>query len=221
VRDRRVQAMQRPDRTARHAHFPHHTCESGSTWYRNHTDRPGTPDRGVWWFSSSPETTARLGSGRFDLPDPFGTCYLADTANAAVNELIGPDVAARGWVEEPLVDGRVVSRIGLPQHVWAANVSVSKAARFRITAEFTATGDYDLTQDWARIFHRDGFGGIRYALRFTPGQCRGLAWFGPAGAPHPTWPGDPDPEPMRERLEEMDFEVVPIPTSSTVNIVDP
>jgi len=121
----------------------------------------------------------------------------------------------------PLVGGRVVSRVGLPEAVHAANVSVANAIQYRITAELTAIGDYDLTQDWARIFHRDGFSGIRYALRFTPGPCRGLAWFGPAGVPNAPWPGDSDPEPMRARLEEMGVEVVPIPSSTSVKIVEP
>jgi hypothetical protein len=201
--------------------FPGHLCNAGSIWFRNHTDRTEAPDRGVWWFSSSPETAARPASGRFDLPEPQGTCYLASSAVAAVDELIGPDVAARGWVEEPLVDGRVVSRIALPRPVRAANVSVSKALRFRVTGELTATGDYDLTQDWARTFHACGFDGVRYALRFSPGASRGLAMFGPAGSPDPAWGGDPDPGPMHEWLETMDVEVVPIPSSTAVTVVEP
>jgi hypothetical protein len=220
VAGRRTQAQQRPDPGVDYSHFPSYAAAAGSTWYRNHRDRPETRDRGAWWFASSPESAATLDSGRFDLPEPFGTCYLASSSTGAVNEFIGPDIARRGWVESPLVESRVVSRVALPHDVRAANVSVAKAALFRVTGELATTADYDLTQDWARTFHRSGYGGIRHALRFTPGSTRGFAVFGDAG-PRPRWRGDPDPEPMHDRLVEMGVEIVGIPSSAAVSLVDP
>ena len=219
--DRRTLAQQPPDPDIDYTGFPAHTSGVDRAWYRSHTDRPSRTDRGVWWFASSPESAASPASGRFDLPEPEGTCYLAETQAASVNELIGPDVAARGWVEAALVTGRVVSRVQLPHATRAANVSVSKASAFRVTSELTSTGDYDLTQDWARTFRQAGFDGIRYALRFTPGKARGLALFGGAGAPDPTWPGDEDPQQLRAQVERMGVEVVGTPSSASVSLVTP
>ena len=59
------------------------------TWFRAHVDRGGR-DGGCWWFSSVP--TDPDAGGRFDLPGPDGTCYLAGDPLSALLELIGPDL---------------------------------------------------------------------------------------------------------------------------------
>lgn len=52
--------------------------------------RVGRAERSPWWFRSSLE-------GRFDLPEPDGTCYVALDPLAALLEVIGPD-CERGYL---------------------------------------------------------------------------------------------------------------------------
>lgn len=64
-------------------------------WFRAHQEMGGR-DKGCWWFvghdsDGTPE-------GRFDLQTPRETCYLADSAQAAVRERIERFIAQREWV---------------------------------------------------------------------------------------------------------------------------
>ena len=90
-----------------------------------------------------------------------------------------------------------------------------------MTNEIATTERYDITQAWARTWRRAGFGGVFYLLRFTPGPSRGLALFGPAGAPDPPPPGDPDPRPVREVVEGLGIDVVDPPAFGAVTVVSP
>jgi hypothetical protein len=198
------------------ARFPRKTLRAGSEWFRQHQDR-STPDRGAWHFASYP--AGGEGDGRFDLTGPGGTCYLASTVLGAVNELVGPECADRGWVDADLVSGRILSTLYLPKDVKAADTTSARAAQFRATNELSTTERYDLTQAWADTLNRNGFGGVYAVLRFTPGPTRGLALFGDAGAPNPPLPGDPNPAPVREVVEGLGIEVVDPPSYSAVSIV--
>lgn len=182
-------------------------------WFRHHTWRPDAPDGGAWWFSS--------GGGRFDLPEPDGTCYLASTAAAAVMELTGPSYARNGWVPADLLDGRVVSALRLPASVRAADCADERARRWRVTNELTSTSSYDVSQAWARVFHRDGFGGVLAALRFSPGEDRGLAVFGSAGAPDPAREGDDRPVEVAAVVGALGVPVIGPPGLADVEIVTP
>ena len=80
-------------------------------------------DVGPWWFSSS--------GGRFDLPPPRGTCYLADDEVVAVLESFGglvpgPTVAAAD------VARRVVWDLPLPTQCDAADATVRGARRLGV-----------------------------------------------------------------------------------------
>jgi hypothetical protein len=212
-------ALRAPDETGLDfTRFPRKTVRAGSEWYRQHQDRP-TPDRGAWYFASLPPGDE--GGGRFDLPDPDGTCYLATTEVGAVNELVGPDCADRGWVDADLVAGRVLSRLRLSGDVKAADTTSTRATQFRATNELPTTERYDLTQAWADTLHRAGFGGVYSGLRFTPGPTRGLALFGAAGTPDPAPLGDADPRPVREIVEGLGIDVVDPPAFSAINVVSP
>lgn len=216
---RRDRALRPPDETALDfTRFPKRTLRAGSEWFRQHRDRP-TPDRGAWYFASYP--AGGEGGGRFDLAEPDGTCYLSSTERGAVNELVGPDCADRGWVDADLVSGRVVSKFRLPGHVKAANTTSRRASDFRLTNELPTTERYDITQAWAATLHRAGFGGVYAVLRFTPGPTRGLALFGAAGTPTPTPPGDPNPVAVRHVVEGYGIEVIDPPSYSAVTIVTP
>lgn len=200
------------------ARFPRRTLRSDREWFRQHKDR-ATPDRGAWHFASCPVGVE--GNGRFDLPDPDGTCYLASTVLGAVNELVGPECADRGWVDAHLVAGRVLSTLRLARDVKAADTTASRTTQFRATNELPITERYDLTQAWANTLHKAGFDGVYAVLRFTPGPTRGLALFGPAGAPDPPPLADPDPAPVRDVVEGIGIEVVDPPSYHAVTIVAP
>jgi len=209
-------ALRAPDETGLDfTRFPRKTMRVGSEWYRQHQDRP-KPDRGAWYFASYPPGDE--GGGRFDLPDPDGTCYLATTEAGAVNELVGPDCADRGWVDTDLIAGRVLSRLRLSEDVKVADITSPRATHFRATNELPATERYDLTQAWADTLHRAGFGGVHTMLRFTPGPTRGLALFGAAGTPDPAPLGDANPRPVREIVESLGIEVVDPPAYGSITV---
>lgn len=65
--------------------FPRMVLESVTCLYR-----VGRAERSPWWFGSSLE-------GRFDLPEPDGTCYVALDPLTALLEVIGPD-RERGYL---------------------------------------------------------------------------------------------------------------------------
>lgn len=214
---RRDLALRPPDEAnLAFARFPRKTLRAGSKWFRQHRDRP-TPDRGAWYFASYPAGSE--GDGRFDLPDPDGTCYLASTVQGALNELVGPECADRGWVDADLLSGRVLSTLHPPKDVKAADTTSVRAAQFRATNELATTERYKLTQAWADTLNRAGFDGVYAVLRFTPGPTRGLALFGDAGAADPPPPGDPDPVPVRKVVEALGIQVVDPPSYSAVTIV--
>lgn len=212
------QALRPPDTSVYAlAKFPRKTHCAGSTWFRQHNDRPTDSDRGAWYFAS--HAPGVLGGGRFDLTDPDGTCYLATTKRGAANECIGPEYFDRGWVDADLVTGRVLSTLQLPHEVKAANMTSVRAGKFRVTNEVHSTGDYATTQAWAQALHDASHGGVHYELRFSTGSPRGLALFGHAGAPDPRLAGDPQPEDLRAYLEGEGIEIVGTPSSAAVSIV--
>lgn len=175
--------------------FPEHRTPSGTMLHRAHLAR-----RGPWWFSS--------GGGRFDLPSPRGTCYLASTALAAVRERLGPVLATRTTLPATTLDGVVVSRlaVGVPgesRDVRWANLRVSGAARFGVTRELESMTPYDVPARWARAFDQAGLDGVRYGPRFSPGSASAHALFGPAG--------EDDRRPLAaDRVSAADIEGVPV-----------
>ncbi len=216
---RQTQALRPPDgEVANYRNFPRRTFRAGARWYRQHVDRPSA-DRGVWWYSSY--LPGSEGLGRFDLVHPEGTCYLANTDGGAINELVGPETARRGWVDADLLSGRVVSTVALPHEVRAADATSARAALFRMTNELASTEDYSLSQSWAAMLRAAGFGAVLAPLRFTPGRARNLALFGAAGSPAPLPPGDRSPAPARQVAERHGIVVVDPPHSTDVVMASP
>ena len=167
-------------------------------WFREHA-----ADLRPWWFSSGP--------GRFDLPLPYGTCYLTDDASACVRERVGPDLAVHGRVAASVLAGRVVSRLRLVGEVRAANLTSDRASdEYGVTAELISMTPYDVPQAWSDTLHRAGSGGIHGRVRFTVTEHRALAVFGRAGE-RDEWPVDPDPVPARVVAEH----------GTTITLVDP
>ena len=149
--------------------FPAKHVREGTVWRRAHR-----ASHAPWFYA-----TGR--GGRFDLPLPAGTCYLATTVETAAREVIGPDFIASGIIPDSLLSDRVVSEVLLPHAVRAARLTSSDAFGFGITNELCSTADYPVSQRWAAAFHRDRFDGIWYQPRFSPGSGRALAVFGPSG----------------------------------------
>lgn len=151
------------------------------TWFRAHTDRPGA-DRGCWYFASTPGHPAAGEGGRFDLPSPRGTCYLAATEVAAARERLGRPGRLVA-VEE--TQGVVVSRVRYePGRV--ADLLHRDAALHGGTRELSASSPYRLSQRWAHAVDLAGFAGIVYPPRFSTDPVEALAAFGEAGVPkHP------------------------------------
>lgn len=127
---------------------------------------------GPWWFSSL--------SGRFDLPQPDGTCYLATDELTAVLEVFGPDRSGGMIATEELARRRLY-RLRVPRRCSCADLTSRRAAGFGLTLEVHSSTRYDLTRAWAQSLRDAGAAGLLYFARHDPssGQC--VALFGPSG----------------------------------------
>jgi hypothetical protein len=180
ARERVAQGPPPPDLVG----FPSYRVEVMHDLYRAHA-----ASLGAWWFSSDK-------SGRFDLPPPGGTCYLALDPESAVRERLGPVLGGGDSVPESLLADVVVSRLHAPVAAELADLQSRAAARHGVTRELETMVPYAVPQAWARAFAGAGLRGIRYGPRFTPGEGSAVALFGTAGAAD--WDHDPDPVPARQ-----------------------
>lgn len=126
----------------------------------------------TWWFSSD-------GSGRFDLPAPEGTCYLATDAYAAIREATRLGPVSIDWVA-----ARELRRTAPPDPNARLAATTRKAAGpYGITNELVTLVPYDLPRRWAAALRAHGFDGIRHQLRHDHrARPSGVSIFGPAGA---------------------------------------
>lgn len=165
-----------------------------------------------WWFSSSPG-----GGGRFDLPSPKGTCYLADDLDGALGEklLRRPKkiVPAQRLRELHHAEVRVHDPPAL------ADLTAKGATGWGLNAEIHTGLDYAKARAWAERLHAASAPGLLYVARSDAAvKSRSVALFGGAGlhsrAPagmrtevHPL-----DRNRARVLLEARGVRVVPIPT---------
>lgn len=181
--------------------FP--TADLGGDWFRAHT-----VGNGPWWF-------AHTGQGRFDLPAPEGTCYLASHAVAALYERLGERLTRLGMISGTEADRIVVSRLTVSEVV--ADATAQRATRFGITRELGTVVPYDLPRRWARALREAGHDGLRYWPRFSVSPAfRALALFGHAGE-HLSRPIDPDPRPGRAAAAAAGVRVVDRPRSLPIS----
>jgi len=178
-RSREVVAQRAPQ--AALAGFPAYRLDPRTLLCRAHLAA-----NGPWWFSHD-------GGGRFDLPAPRGTCYLATDPAVAVRERLGAVLGGVPYVPVSLLEGVVVSRLGVPVARRLANLRVARAAEFGVTRELETMVPYAVPQAWARALADAGMEGVRYGPRFTPGAASSVALFDEAGARD--WPTDPTPVP--------------------------
>jgi hypothetical protein len=129
--------------------------------------------KGPWWFGNSM-------TGRFDLPAPHGTCYLASDPLAALLELLGAD-RERWIVSREFLQERRLRELPVPRELSIADLTAREASGFGITAEIGTLVPYDLPQAWAARLHEVRFDGLVYWLRHDPSRAEGWAFFGPQG----------------------------------------
>ncbi|MDV8006980.1 RES family NAD+ phosphorylase [Rhodococcus sp. IEGM 1318] len=129
--------------------FPARTVSAGTVLYRTHRD-----GLGAWWFGSSLQ-------GRFDLTDPHGTCY---TAESELITLLECWVGIK-YIPRTEIDDRALSAVTVRRDLQIADVTSNRAIEFGMTSEINTTIDYTLTQRWAEAFRSAGFDGIRYWAR--------------------------------------------------------
>ena len=146
--------------------FPAFGVDRRRSLYRIHRT-----DAGPWWFSGD-------GSGRFDLRDGRGSCYLAATPVGAFIEVFRVATV----IPEGEVEARSLSSLVPPTRTRLADCTVSAARKFGITGAIHTQPDYTVPQAWAEAFAAAGFGGIRYRVSHDPAQRElGVVLFGEAG----------------------------------------
>ena len=163
------------------AGFPTYPVDEEVDLFRAHRR-----DLGPWWFGND-------GGGRFDLRSPRGTCYVALDPLSALRERLGPVLGGTPSVPESLLEDAMVSRLRLPAARDVADTQDRRAVGFGVTREIETTVPYAVPQAWASAFDEEGFGGVRYGPRFTPGDASAVALFDDEGAKD--WPVDADPVP--------------------------
>lgn len=150
------------------AHGPH---------YRVHQERPGT-DGGCWWFAGTERSSEP--EGRFDLPIPRGTLYLAETRLAAALELCGRYLAGRVPIPVTAVEGRVVSKIE-GKLADLGDLTDKDAAKVGVTREISSIDNYKVTVSWASGADALSFNGLKYNPRFSTANDAAFSIFGDAG----------------------------------------
>jgi hypothetical protein len=144
-------------------------------WYRAHH-----PDNGAWYFESSDVNGAD--GGRFDLPQPHGTGYLASTPEVALRERLGIVAAGRPLTAAAVAASAVSVMTLTANHHRNIADTIHPDAADSITREIATTTDYARTRRWAAHWHdAEHRTGVRYEPRFSTGPSSSLALFGPAG----------------------------------------
>lgn len=150
---------------------------------------------GPWWFSSSDSPVRQEQEiGRFDLPAPYGTCYLADDLSAASAEsLRQSDVTP--IQAQAAANKRALSQMSLDRYynTRVADFTAPSVSQYGAPTCIAALDRAD-ARPWALAAHRGGFQGILYCLREDPKHRRALALFHDAGEHGP--PNQPYPQPI-------------------------
>jgi hypothetical protein len=201
--EREAVAQKAPSRPL--AGFPAYRLRPDREVFRAHPARLGP-----WWFGSE-------GGGRFDLAPPCGTCYVAGDPASAVRERLGPVLGASDAVPEGLLADVVVSRLRVPREREVADVRDRRAAEFGVTRELESMVPYVVPQAWAVALADEGYGGVRYGPRFTPGEADAFALFDDGGAKD--WSGDAQPVPAA--LVPGGPTTIPAPRRRDLNVVRP
>lgn len=134
---------------------------------------------GPWWYAAVAAVDDPCG-GRFDLPRPRGTCYLAESLDGALVEKLLRTQAKVVVAErlEELFHATVTVRAAPA----TADLASPAATGFGLNAEVHATLDYRTPRRWAHALWRRRWRALRYLLRGdVTGRQAGRALFGSAG----------------------------------------
>jgi hypothetical protein len=134
-----------------------------------------------WWFASLPSGAVDADEhGRFDLPTPLGSCYLALTAVGAVLEAFQEFT---GRLPDTELRRRLLAVVVAPDDTpVAANVKAPASRRLGVTAALWAGADRGLTQSWALAIHRAGWRAMHHGIAHDPaGAERAVTLFDTAG----------------------------------------
>ncbi len=157
----------------------------------------------MWWFSSVDPTQPEH-SGRFDLPTPNGTCYLAATDDVAILEALQEDYQG-GMLPMSALEARHISSTAMPPDTpAAANLSDRRALGAGVTAALWAGSDRLLTQHWAVEVHGSGWQAMWHGCQHDPtGAGRSVTLFDRAGQ-HEPWGVTDLPEVTTDSLASED-----------------
>ena len=152
--------------------------------------------REVWWFGSTPP-----GHGRFDLPAPDGSAYLAATLDAAVLESMQAHFGRGAVLPSSALRARQLSSVRVPAgSPPAVDLTAPALVALGATAALWAGPDRARTQRWATELHGAGHQAIHHGIQHDPaGALRAFTLFDRAGA-HAPW-GLPWPAPTTERAD--------------------
>ncbi|MFS0884990.1 RES family NAD+ phosphorylase [Aeromicrobium sp. 179-A 4D2 NHS] len=214
-----------PDRSASHLGHPAPGCGNppasdapAEAWraYVYRDDNKET-DRGLWHFTSDT-------GGRFNLPKPDGTCYLANDPEIALRERLGLDAVneyiARDKYEYELAKQVEVSRVPIPKSKMA-DMCHRDAVKVKGLTREIHTGPYEVTQAWAKHFRSEGFDGVIYEPRHTMySDDRSYALFGKSGAA-PELPSPVETLDLDVVLSRAGIEVEPDPSGNDLVMSEP
>ena len=142
--------------------FPH-TQLRGEVLHRIFRDRdPRTGRvRGPFYFASADDAG---GGGRYDLPPPNGSCYLArEKIGAWLEKFRSTYVALDDLRAHRMLTTRA------PYSLRAADLLAAAARGFGVTGDIHTTTDYALTRQWASRLHQVGFRALHGKVRHDPG----------------------------------------------------
>ncbi len=167
--------------------FPYVTFEpsDGQQW-RVHGEL------GAWYFASVESHPDDASSGRFDLHDPLGTCYVGTHDTAVAMEVLALAGLSPKEAQDAVADRRV-SAMALDAFYGKSIADFTSP----LVEEFGVPGHIEQLEradarSWAQAAWDGGFHGIRYRLTKDPEHRFGLALFGPAGPrDKPITQGDP------------------------------
>jgi len=159
------------------ADFPHVTfsASDGQQW------RVHDKGREAWYFASVESRSDGAPTGRFDLHDPHGTCYVGSYDIAVAMEVLSLAGLSPQEAQDAVVD-REVSAMALDAFCGKpiADFMSPLVEQFGAPAYIEKLEHSD-TRPWAQAAWDGGFHGIQYRLEKDPEHRVGLALFGRAG----------------------------------------
>lgn len=155
--------------------FPKTKLDANSPLYRLYKHVSATPGiRSGWYFSSVGAQRA----GRFDLPEPHGTCYFSTEKFGAWSETFRGAAIVNGTD----IDCRTLLTATGTAHLRFADMADRVSTGFGVTLDDFSGDDYTRPQAWALAFHTAKLGGVIALLRHDPsGSARTVGVFGKSG----------------------------------------